>query len=261
MIKAHAEALFITSSMSDRKLKEAVQDTLRDCGLFFIYDEAHFLVGEAKSRNSHPLRLNWLRQRVVDRNLGVAFFVTRQAYSQALNQFVTRTHYAMEQWAGRLERPLMLPLKWERGDVMSVARRNFPDIDPDLLEEMAAEAMASNYPAHELETLARRAIYFAGQSSRPRPSKDDVKRAIELWSSRPAQESFETKGGPEAPDTLPKHTPSRSGPVFPALPPQRPSGSAAARRQARGTTPAEAAPSADSAPRFSTEQLSATAGG
>lgn len=110
MITAHSKALFI-SATSDRKLKEALHDTLLQCDLFFIYNEAHFLVGETKTKNSLPVRLNWLRQRVVDRNLGAAFFVTRQAYSQALNQFVARTHHATEQWAGRMERPLMLPLK------------------------------------------------------------------------------------------------------------------------------------------------------
>lgn len=190
---AHAEALHY--SYTERtplpKLRDNIQAIARDSGLFLLYDEAHFLLPATYTKNTAPRRLNWVRDYVLDRGRGAALFATPQSYGDNFRKFAAETHYRMEQWIGRIEKPLILPASLTRLDVLAVARLEFPSIPDLFLEEIAAEALGTDCPNHTLTSVAKRALAFAQQDQLQAPTAEHVRRAIDLWQSRPSLEELE----------------------------------------------------------------------
>jgi len=190
---AHAEALHY--SYTERtplpKLRDDVQDIVRDSGLFLLYDESHFLLPATYTKNTAPHRLNWVRSHVLDRGHGAAFFATPQSYGDSFRKFAAETQYRMEQWIGRIEKPLILPPSLTLQDVLPVARHEFPSIPDLFLEEIAAEALGTDCPNHTLTSVAKRALAFAQQDQLQAPTAEHVRRAIDLWQSRPSLEELE----------------------------------------------------------------------
>ena len=56
----------------------------RHSGLFLLYDEAHYLIPANYHKSTPPRRLNWVREQVIDREFGCAFFATPQSYRDTL---------------------------------------------------------------------------------------------------------------------------------------------------------------------------------
>ncbi len=140
---AHADALGIsyTPQTTERALKRAVEFVLMHTKLFLVYDEFHYALPVRVTKRSQPHRLNWIRSRVVDRGLGCAFFATRQTFDSTMVKFVSETKYQMEQWIGRIAAPLVLVSKLEPADVLNIARSKFPQVDPDVLENIVGRCI------------------------------------------------------------------------------------------------------------------------
>lgn len=239
-IEAHADAFGIeyTAGTSVSRLKELVQFVLRHSGLFLVYDEAHALVPTNYTRNTPPNRLNWVRCEVIDRGLGCAFFATPQSYHQTLAQYTATTGYKMEQWLGRIGRPVVLPEFIGPEDLLAVARNNFPDVSDVLLELTCSRAMRTGSPLQTIELLARRARFLASEAGRSGVSLDDIQEAsryVGLLKEEPAATPSPDLG--EAPAT-----PSRRGGQVRSRRAVRPAGDITqppAMVPARGMQPAE----------------------
>jgi hypothetical protein len=157
---AHADALGISYTLqtTERALKRAVEFVLMHTNLFLVYDEFHYALPVRVTKRSQPHRLNWIRSRVIDRGLGCAFFATRQTFDSTMDKFVKETKYQMEQFIGRIAAPLVLVSKLEPADVLNIARSKFPDVDPDVLEEIAGRCIEHEEAQTKLSQAAGAAL-------------------------------------------------------------------------------------------------------
>jgi hypothetical protein len=139
---AYAEAfgMDVTPGTQTRDLKERVQFTLRNAGLFCVHDEAHWLIPVKYQKDTPPQRLNWVRTQIVDRHVPCAFFCTPQSQEETLERYVEKTHHNMEQWLGRMPQPVLISDKPTYEDLMSVARVRFSDFPQAALDELCDAA-------------------------------------------------------------------------------------------------------------------------
>jgi hypothetical protein len=143
----------------------------------FVLDEAHFVFPAACYRNSPPMRLNWLRTKVVDRGDGknpVALVSTPQDYAHAASKFVKASGYNLAQWSGRIVHQVNLPAELEFEDLLAIAKLKCPDLDPDLQELIARRAGRSENYIAAVESISRRAHYIAQRDGHPAISLSDV---------------------------------------------------------------------------------------
>ena len=147
--------------------KDKVEYVLRFGRLFLVFDEGAFLFPQRFSKTSPPMRLNWVRQQIVDRKMPLAIVTTPQSYEPTLKRFVSKTGYAIEQFVGRNLLKVRLPSELSEEDLLAVAKIHFPGIDPDYLALIAAKAMQSESYLKAMEAIAKRACYLARKSSSP----------------------------------------------------------------------------------------------
>jgi hypothetical protein len=142
LYSAYAESfgMNVTPKTQTSHLKERVQFTLRNTGLFCVHDEAHWLVPIKYQKDTPPQRLNWVRTQIVDRHLPCAFFCTPQSQEESLARYVDKTHHNMEQWLGRMPKPVLISDKPTYEDLMSVARVRFGDFPQAALDELCDAA-------------------------------------------------------------------------------------------------------------------------
>ena len=130
----------VTRKTETRDLKDRVQFVLRNTGLFCVHDEAHWLVPSKYQKDTPPQRLNWVRTQIVDRHLPCAFFCTPQSQEETLARYVEKTHHNMEQWLGRMPKPVLISEKPTYEDLVSVARVRFGDFPQAALDELCDAA-------------------------------------------------------------------------------------------------------------------------
>jgi hypothetical protein len=98
---AEAFGLDFSYQTSIRKLKEKVEYVIRFAGLMPVFDEAHFLLPTRFTANTAPMRLNWVRTQIVDRECPVALVTTPQTYKHCVEKFVKATGHNIDQFLGR----------------------------------------------------------------------------------------------------------------------------------------------------------------
>ena len=154
-----AEALGIDWSYSSApsRLKDRIEYITRHGDLFLVFDEASFLLPQNYSETTPPQRLNWVRTEIVDRHLPCALAFTPQAFKSAVDRFVKKTRYTMEQFFGRDFLPCVLPDSLSEADLIAVARIHFPEMTEDALGYIANEARLSQNYLQAVEGFARRA--------------------------------------------------------------------------------------------------------
>ena len=137
------------------------------------------LIPSNYKQTTAPARLNFVRFNLIDREVGCAFFATPQSYRQTLDQYVKTTGYRMEQWLGRMMRPVILPDNLGKDDLLAVAKCHFPDFDELLLKRIVARALISEGYIKNVEIAAKRARFIAREHGRQKVSLPDVREAIE----------------------------------------------------------------------------------
>ena len=177
--KRIGEALGIDCSYgsSAARLKERVEYIIQHSGLFLALDEAHFLVAQNYGATSAPNRLNWVRTEIVDRGLPLALIVTPQSFSQALDRFVRKTGYNMDQFLGRQALSCPLPDELSEADLIAVARIHFPELGENALDYIANEARLSQNYLQAVDAISSRAKHLASLRN-GRVSLKDVKTAV-----------------------------------------------------------------------------------
>lgn len=177
---AHADALGVdyTPSTSMKALKFDIEFIIANSGLLFIYDESHFLVPQNYTAKTPPVRMNWVRSRLIDRGIGVAFFSTRQSYQASMRKYGKKTQYQFEQWTGRIASPLILPAELDSSELLATARAMFPNLDADLLEIVVQRCAIRGTGLQELGAAVRYACFLAQRDGRTEPTLDDVDGAF-----------------------------------------------------------------------------------
>jgi hypothetical protein len=194
LYKAIAEALGINFNHRVKRLdlKARVEYVLRHGGLFLIFDEAAFLLPQRFSQTTPPMRLNWVRQQIVDRKLPFAMVTTPQTYQHALTKFVKKTGYRIEQFVGRNLLTVNLPMDLSHADLIAVAKIHFPELDSDYLDLIAGKAMQSESYLKAVEAIAKRARYLARANRHRAITMGDLDAAInDVMPARPQIESVE----------------------------------------------------------------------
>jgi hypothetical protein len=157
------------------------------------------------SKNAAPWLLDWIRGNVVDRKLGIAYSTTRQAYTKALSEFVKHSRYAIDQWAGRIDRTLQLgedesvkdaPPAIPHSDLLLIARQKAPELDEDILDDIANEALGHKNSANAVHSLLSLTCWNARKDGRKNPTSADAQAAIQEWKLQPAHDEFENASGP-----------------------------------------------------------------
>ena len=180
LIRAVAEAFGIHQTFGTRgeTLKDKVEFVIRFSGIALAFDEGAFLVPSNFSATTPPARLNWMRCAVIDRKVPCVIVVTPQSYNGALDRFVRKTKYSIEQFLGREALRVPLPNELSHEDLLAVARVHFPEADEDLLGLIAAKSMQSESYLKAVENIARRARYNAKKRGAKRLTLADVDKAI-----------------------------------------------------------------------------------
>jgi Mg-chelatase subunit ChlI len=118
-----------------------------------------------------------VRTEIVDRGLPLAVVVTPQSFLPAVNRFVKKTGYAMEQFFGRNYRAVQLPSELEEADMVAVARIHFPEMGDDYLALIADLARLSENYLQAVEAIAKLARYIARREKHRRITVDDIQAA------------------------------------------------------------------------------------
>ena len=177
--KRIGEALGIDCSYGSNtgRLKERIEYIVQHSGLFLCLDEGSFLVPQSYSQVTPPHRLNWVRTEIVDRKLPLAIACTPQSFKPAIDRFIKKTGYAMEQFLGREFLQCTLPKLLSEADMIAVARIHFPTMSESTLGLIANEARISENYLQAVEAIARRTRYLAERRN-SQPSLCDVEMAL-----------------------------------------------------------------------------------
>ena len=246
LYKAMADGFLLPVKFDKRlaSLREPVEFLLQHSGLGLACDECHFLLPTHVTRNTRPERLNRFRASVVDQHVPCVISFTPQ-YQDNINHMVKLTGFKIEQWLGRPAMEYQLPEAVSDEDMKALARHYLGNISDSLIEAIAGRSLGSRAYLKGIENVAKRARFLADKAGTPQ-TEALIERAMNdvLPSAM--------KPLPVTADTEPRISTS----TLPAR-----SDSAASPQRPRGTKPSKAAPIAESASRFSTEQLPVTTGG
>lgn len=181
-----------------KQLKFDVEYVLAHGGLFITYDESHWLIPQNYSAKTPPARMNWVRSRIIDRGMGVAFFSTRQNYQSSLGRFAKKTQYQFQQWIGRIAPPLILPDALDAEELLAAALAKFPSVDPDMLAIVVERCFARKTGFQELPGVVEYALFLADRAGRQDISLDDVDGAFGEFLGEPKATAAPSSPAPRA---------------------------------------------------------------
>lgn len=179
LLRNVAQALGIAARYGTRAqvMRERVEYILQQSRMFLILDESAFLVPQNYTAETAPARLNWVRTEVVDRGLPLALVVTPQTFLPAVDRFVRKTGFAMQQFFGRNHRVVQLPGELEEADMIAVAQIHFPEMGDDYLALIADLAGLSENYLQTVEAVAKLARYIARREGHRRITVSDIETA------------------------------------------------------------------------------------
>ena len=122
-----------------QQLRNRVEDVLQRGDLMVIFDEAHYLWPQCNHREALPARINWIMTALVNYGVSVALVTTPQ-FTRAQQLVEKRTHWASEQFIGRIAHYQKLPDGLNEHDLKAVARSLLPEGDRKSIETLVAYA-------------------------------------------------------------------------------------------------------------------------
>ncbi len=181
LLRAHGEAfgLDFTPSTPTPHLKEWVEFTLRNTGLFLLYDEAHYLIPISYDKSTPPRRLEWVRTEVIDRGIPCAFLATPQSSEETLKRYAEKTKFCLDQWLGRIAPSVLLSDEPSDADYAAVAKLHFPDFSDRVLGELCDVAAEKAWGYKWLELVGDRADDEARMRGADVVALADVRKAAE----------------------------------------------------------------------------------
>lgn len=138
----------------------------------------------------------------METGLPLALVHTPQTFSPDVKKFVDKTHFAMQQFLGRLCRVVQLPDELPRADLIAVARIHFPELSDEHLELIADLAELSENYLQTVEAVAKLARYIARREGHRRITVSDLEAAAsEVIPRRPASTPDSALGDRQQPAT------------------------------------------------------------
>jgi histone H3/H4 len=145
--------------------------------LMLVIDEAHYLFPQTDVRRALPNRVNWMLTELVNFGVAVALISTPQ-FTASQRVIEKTTHWASEQFIGRIARYTRLPDRLDQEDLEAVARFHLPEGDKKSITALVAYAQASRKYLAGIEHATKAARYEAQLQGRKKVTFDDIKRAI-----------------------------------------------------------------------------------
>lgn len=163
------------------KIREAVCFALRNGAPTLIFDESNFLLPANYTLTTPPSRLNFIRTEIVDAGRGCVLSATPQAHRDSLDKYVKKTHYAMEQWLGRIDMVYNLPNNFSIDDMMKVARFRLPGLSDTATRLIVSRGMATDQFLHALTSIGKRALWLASKAGRSEPTPEEISAAADAF--------------------------------------------------------------------------------
>jgi hypothetical protein len=147
--------------MSTTGLREKIDYVLEHSGLTIVFDECAFLIPRSYVHTSSPARLEWVRDKIIDRGLPVVLASTPTKWKSDVARFQKKTNYTLEEFFRRNFLTVVLPKALSESDMIEAARIHFPQLDPNQLGFIASQArLSTNYLA-AVDSISRRVRYLA----------------------------------------------------------------------------------------------------
>jgi len=175
---ARSLGVSINLSFKAQQLRNRVEDVLQRGDLMVVFDEAHYLWPQCNHREALPARINWIMTALVNYGVSVALVTTPQ-FSRAQQLVEKRTHWASEQFIGRIAHYQKLPESLNEQDLKAVVRSLLPGGDRKSIETLVAYAQASAKYLAGIETVVRRARFLAAKEDQTKVLFADIKKAIQ----------------------------------------------------------------------------------
>jgi hypothetical protein len=178
--RAIARSLGVSNNLSFKaqQLRNRVEDVLQRGDLMVIFDEAHYLWPQCNYREALPARINWIMTALVNYGVSVALVTTPQ-FTRAQKVVEKRTHWASEQFIGRIAHYQKLPDGLNEHDLKAVARSLLPEGDRKSIETLVAYAQASAKYLAGIEAVVRRARFLATKENRTKVLFANIKETIQ----------------------------------------------------------------------------------
>jgi hypothetical protein len=178
---AEAIGIEVTPLSTQREIKLQVEFFTRHCHPMFVFDEAHYLFPRRFGRNTPPMRLDWIRLNLMDRQTPTAFITTPQSFSECQRKFIRATQWNNDQFEGRICRNLQLPESLAKGDVAAVVKVKLPGLAPDLQRRIAGAALMTNStwsPLAAVERIVRNSLDAARRAGRSEITAADIEQGV-----------------------------------------------------------------------------------
>jgi hypothetical protein len=178
--RAIARSLGVSINLNSKaqQLRDRIEDVLQRGDLMPVFDEAHYLWPQRNCREALPARINWIMTALVNYGVPVALVTTPQ-FTRAQTVVERRTHWASEQFIGRIAHYQKLPDCLNERDLKAVARSLLPEGDRKSIETLVAYAQASAKYLAGIDAAVRRARFLAAKENRSVVSFTDIKLAIQ----------------------------------------------------------------------------------
>lgn len=181
LLRAVAEAygIRLERHCTEQDLRERIEYVRRFSAVTLIIDESHYLAPSKFTRNTAPVRLNWVRSALIDRGTPVVLIATEQSYNSAMKRFTNATHYVMEQFDGRV-RTIKLADKLSRDDMLAIGRKYFDGVAiPVWRGAILRTAASGRMRASDIKDIATFAWQLAREAGGKVPSYADVEAAMQ----------------------------------------------------------------------------------
>jgi hypothetical protein len=175
---ARSLGVSVNLGLKAQQLRTRIEDVLQRGDLMVVFDEAHYLWPQCNHRVALPARINWIMTALVNYDVSVALVTTPQ-FSRAQQVVERQTHWASEQFIGRIAHYQKLPDSLNERDLKAVARSLLPEGDHKFIETLVAYAQASAKYLAGIETVVRRARFLAAKENRTKVLFSDIKEAIQ----------------------------------------------------------------------------------
>ncbi|MEI7733478.1 MAG: ATP-binding protein [Verrucomicrobiota bacterium] len=177
--RAVGRALGVSNSLQLKasEIRARVEDVIKCGDIMLVIDEAHYLWPQSWQRYAMPSRINWLMTEAVNSGVAVALVTTPQ-FHVFQRKVEKLTGWNSEQFIGRIGHLERLPETLSLDDLLSVARYVFPEGDDLTWEVLSRLVKKSPTRLAGIDTIVKRARWFASQEGRQKASPADLRRVI-----------------------------------------------------------------------------------
>ncbi len=191
--RAIAKALGFSPAASThpQKLREQIEYVLAHSRLSLVFDNAAWCIPQRYSRTTPATRLNWIQEAIIARHLPCAIVVTPESYNRALEKYLARTGYSIEEMLGGVGIIEDLPQDMEVEDARSIVRHLFPEFSAEAVRVIGAAAVRAKEHFSGVRRLGDRArdlIETAGFSE-----SEAIAQALQDCGMRPPAGSQSTQ--------------------------------------------------------------------